>query len=278
MKKILYLVFIFFFFSCDIIEKPYIEQNGNCGEDNLSVPIKKVLLEDYTGHRCGNCPQAHDKIDELIAKYCDHIIPVCIHAGYFSNPTSGDYSTDFRTDAGNVYNDFFGNSAAGLPNGLVNRSQYNSSLILTFDSWESAIVKLLESEPEIEVSVQNTFDTLTRELNCFISVDFLAEVNDEFMLNVWIAEDSIVDFQTDYENDPVDIPDYVHRYVFRQTLSADWGDNLFSGTAEKNKRIEKTYSVVVDSSFNYKYCHIISFVSSGATKEVYQADDEKVFE
>jgi len=50
------------FTSCDIIEGPFMEDiviegcEGKC---------RKIFLEDYTGHKCGNCPRAAEKVEEL---------------------------------------------------------------------------------------------------------------------------------------------------------------------------------------------------------------------
>ena len=67
---------IFSLNSCDIIEAPYTE--GNIIDTVLCPPqdfvantthIRKVLVEDYTGHRCGECPQAAEIASSLIATY-----------------------------------------------------------------------------------------------------------------------------------------------------------------------------------------------------------------
>ena len=47
-------------FSCDKIDGPTrenisIDTTCQFAVDN-SIPDKKVLVEDYTGHNCGNCP------------------------------------------------------------------------------------------------------------------------------------------------------------------------------------------------------------------------------
>lgn len=277
MKKIIFfLLSISFFFACDIVQKPYIEQNGNCGQDNLSVPIKKVLIEDYTGHKCGNCPEAHQKMEEIIASYCDHVIPVDIHVGYFATPSDGDYSTDFRTQAGNDFNDFFGNDAAGLPNGLVNRTKYNGTLILSPDSWTAALAKQLEEEPLLDVSISNSYDISARKISTKIDIEFLSKIKDNLMLSVWLVEDSIVDYQKNYSANPVDVPDYIHRHVLRASITPTWGENILNGQAELNQIIEKSFTFQLDNSFDENHCHIVAFVSKFDDKTILQADDEKI--
>jgi thiol-disulfide isomerase/thioredoxin len=69
------------FNSCDVIEEPFlIEQevvSDSCEafifptQENY---VKKVLLEDYTGHTCGNCPRAAEKADELKETYQNQLL------------------------------------------------------------------------------------------------------------------------------------------------------------------------------------------------------------
>ncbi len=277
-KLILFILSISLLFACDIVNKPYIEQNGNCGHDNLSVPIKKVLIEDYTGHKCGNCPQAHEKLQELINNYCDHIVPVSIHVGYFASPSEGNYSTDFRTKTGNALNDYFGNDMAGLPNGMVNRTKYNGSVILSADSWGAALAEQLKTKPLLDVNIHNSYDKSTRKVSSKIDIEFLSDMNKKLMLNVWVIEDSIIDYQKDYNNTPVDIPDYVHRHVLRAAITPTWGENVLNGHAQINQIIEKNFSFNLDSSINENHCHIVAFVSDEKDKTILQADDEKIIQ
>jgi hypothetical protein len=124
------LIILSVIIACDKVNKPYTEEFGKCGNGNLSIPIRKILLEDYTGHTCGNCPRAAEQTELLINNYCDHIVPISIHVGFFAEPyPTGEFTYDFRTDVGNYFDETFGISTAGLPNGMVNRTIYNGSPI-----------------------------------------------------------------------------------------------------------------------------------------------------
>ena len=61
-----------FLISCDEVKNPLKPNNGKCGDETLPVPIRKILVEDYTGHTCGNCPRAAEKIAYLQKNYCDY--------------------------------------------------------------------------------------------------------------------------------------------------------------------------------------------------------------
>ena len=82
MKKtyptLLLLVIAFFFSSCDDI-----------APDERYIPVEKtnprraVLIEDFTGQDCVNCPAAHRIMESLEKQYPENVIPVSIHCGEF---------------------------------------------------------------------------------------------------------------------------------------------------------------------------------------------------
>ena len=71
MKNLLLLLIIVSFFgACDIAEEPF-ATNGGTPVDTSSPTtfIKKILVEDYSGHTCSNCPNAARELDALIDIY-----------------------------------------------------------------------------------------------------------------------------------------------------------------------------------------------------------------
>ena len=74
--------------SCDIAEEPYlvpVDTLGN-GPGGPSDGIRKILLEDYTGHKCPNCPEAAVEAHNLKLAYGDSLVIMAVHAGVFAEP------------------------------------------------------------------------------------------------------------------------------------------------------------------------------------------------
>src|ERR1700722_3739363 len=68
-----------------------------------STTARTVLVEDYSGHHCGNCPSAAVELDTLISDYGQKIVPVNIQAGGFATYLNAPYTTDFTTSVGNSW-------------------------------------------------------------------------------------------------------------------------------------------------------------------------------
>lgn len=116
--------------ACDKIDKPRENTTSLIGvnyieRDNYAVAgFNKVLLEDYTGHTCGNCPRAAEKAEELKTLYKDSLIVIAVHAGSFANPTSS-YPNDYRTNVGTDWDNFFWSFCCWITKGL-DKSQWIS--------------------------------------------------------------------------------------------------------------------------------------------------------
>ena len=80
------------FMGCDQIESPYSVTPPVSGGSNDSVAIRKVLVEDYTGHKCQGCPAAHEEANVLKSFFQDSIVVITIHAGYWTSYTTAPFT------------------------------------------------------------------------------------------------------------------------------------------------------------------------------------------
>jgi len=134
---------LFTIFSCDKVDPPYTTQSQTpVDTGSTKTYIQKVMVEDFTGHKCGTCPAAHRVLDDLVDVYGEKLVPMAIHAGWFAQVTT-DYPEDFQTTEGTtIFNDF---NIQNTPFGMVNRTPYQGELVLTKDKWGSAIQNILDS-------------------------------------------------------------------------------------------------------------------------------------
>lgn len=245
---------------------------------------RKVFVEDYTGHKCGNCPAAADTLKYLEKKYPGQIVPLAIHAGFFAT-TNASYPTDFRTTAGNAYDTQFGISNAGNPNGLINRGGFGSGgFIKAYTSWEGEVAQMLSKPAKFEIKIKNTFVTSSNNLNSSITVRSLSNNSGIYKLVVLLSEDSIIAEQLDYRlpSGSQLISNYEFKHVLRDAINSTWGDAVFSSGAIVNDSIVKTYSnYILNSGYNAAKCHVIAYVydadpNSPTYYEVLQVEEAHV--
>jgi hypothetical protein len=263
---------------------------SNGGADTTGFPdsvSKVILLEDYTGHRCGNCPVAHAKAQVLYNKYPNKIVVLGVHCSAFATPnppTSSKYTYDFRTQAATDLDNFFGCSGAGLPQGLVNRRKNaNGSATLLEGNWESEIVKELGKQSVIQIVPKATLDEASNTISFEAKIKYLQAINDSLSLSVYLVEDSIVAWQTDYRitSGSQDVPNYVHRHVFRKAITATFGDIITLTPKAAKTSTTRTFTIPIDAKWNKKHLSVITFVSKESTNaqlkyKILQANEVKL--
>lgn len=300
MKKInfIFLVILgsafFIIQACDKVDPPYKVNIIPPPSPPADSVVQKVLLEEYTGHTCGNCPPAaHLLNDTLKPLFGVQLIVMSVHANFFAEPcpiihpqppnsSPPAYSADYRCPAGEKwYNDFV---VAFNPNGMVNRIK-RTSTSFTFqpDLWAGKIDSLIKVVPKMSVKINNSFNSTSKTLTTTIDTKFLQELTGDYKLVVCITEDNIFDWQEDYYIPQIppnyqNIPDYRHRHVLRGAINGDegFGELIATGTQPSDYSSSKTYLYNLNASWNASNCSVVAFVYKADTREIVQAEEAKV--
>jgi len=276
---IVLILFAFVLNSCDKVSPPYVESRDYCSGN------KKVLLEDYTGHGCVNCPGAAVLAHELKEQFCDRIVIIGVHAGYFAQPDFGGdplFSADFTTEAGNTWDSFFGNSSLGNPNGLIDRVQGATGYVFYPAVWGETIDPLLTQPALALITINNNFDVDSKTLSTTIKTNFQTDLIGNYKLIVCVTQDNIIAPQKNNDEEIGETPideNYVHNHVLRMAINGAWGENLnTSGTVVTNNIYEKTYTQLFANDWVPEDCHIVAFVYEEDTKTVLQVEELAVLE
>ena len=241
MKKYLYLFsLILIFASCNKIEAPFAIDNTTLINTN-----KKVLIEDYTGHLCPNCPNASRELDAIIDLYGDNIIGMAVHVGKtFARPypSSQDpkFQYDFRTSWGENWDSFFSISDAGLPKGMINRIGYpNNEHRKGKNEWLALVQSELEKEADVEILISSNINGSNGIIT--VNIEVLNDLNGSYNLVICLTEDSIINWQKDGQ---VEEENYVHLFVLRSVLNTDLGEPLNSiTTLTTGDDFQRIYSI-----------------------------------
>jgi hypothetical protein len=293
MKNLIIFVYLIFtaisINSCDYVSNT-IEPNSNNGNNQTTDSTKvyrKVLIEDYTGHRCGNCPAAAKTLKRIDSIYHGKVVPLAVHCTNFANPNVT-YPEDFRTSEGTEYDNVLGVSASsGLPNGLVNRKGFGTPNFVKADSqWESEAQTFFNQEADFSIDLTNTYNSTSNTFNSEIKITALKDLSGEYNATLLLVEDSIIGVQYD-QSLPVAqqvVTNYNFMHVLRKSLNTAWGEVAFTGTIAKGQTFTKTFSnVSLNATYVPKNCQVIAYIYDAATSsttryEVFQAEMKKVKE
>ena len=214
------------------------ESGGEGGGEGTGFGAKNVLIEDFTGQRCINCPLATNTISTLQASFGhDRVIPVAIHGGDLTLAAP----TGLANAIGNTYTTERGVSSK--PKGEVDRT----GQLLDQEKWGTTVLERIAMTAHVELGVENiAFDADTRELS--FNVNAAADLTGaQGLLQVWLTESHIIKSQAtpDHNRYPYDL-NYEHNHVLRACVSAKDGDalSLVAGGSET-----RTYKYILESDW-----------------------------
>ena len=262
--------------ACDKIEGPYITPDDSVNTD-VEFPaldegnlFRKVLIEEYTGTRCTNCPDGHRALTALHERYGDTLVAIGIHAGIFATPM-GEFSTDFRTEEGTTLYQDYSVAQIGTPSAVVSRTQYNNAFALNISSWQPAIDQEITKECVAAVQIINVYDASTQTLTAHTKTTTLNGYTGDLQLALYVIEDGIVAPQEDGNET---IPDYVHNHVLRGSLNGVYGTQLT--TPEEDGTYLKSYELDCSTkSWNLSNCSVVAILMDAETHEVLQVEQKK---
>lgn len=258
--------------SCDKLDEPYFiepvvsDTIPLTKEDTINFDGKSVvLLEDYTGVKCNNCPAAGEIALQLQEKYGHQLIVLGVHPkSNLQNPSGG--FPDFRTDDGNEWNNAF--NIAAYPNGLVNRTRVVGSAEWTTDVEEAAA-----GDAPARIIVKTKYDDAKRELKLSVHTKVLADLP-KSNLTICMMEDNILGKQVT----PTGIDTaYMHRHVFRGTADGlTWGRSLNEESLEAGMNFITNIKITVDEKYNAEEFYIVAFLADESSRKVYMAAESKI--
>lgn len=222
---------------------------------NVEPTGKTVLIKDFTGARCVNCPAAAEYAHNLQHQLGeDHIFIMSVHAGYLAQPL-GQFP-DFLTDEGTAwYNNHDSN-----PLFSVDHVALTDGNTLKVEQIDAPVAAALEEEQTFEIVVTPQFDAATRQLQVGVQTVALNDLDGQFFITVCLVEDHIIGWQT--------IPggvdkEYDFRNVFRGTLNGANGEEFESLHVNANDSFHFSYSTEINADYNADECYLMVYISLG---------------
>jgi len=257
--------------SCDIIKEPYLETESS--PDNN---IRKVVLEEYTGHQCPNCPAGAALARKLQEFYGDKCIIISYHSGFYAR-TSISFPVDYRTTEGSELDAFF--KVQFYPSGMVNRAKINNTVLFGPVDWSEIMASHIRNKPDVSIEITSEYTESGRSLHARVKVNTLRDLSYKSCLCVYLTEDNLVSSQS-ISGDPSYpsgfIPDYRHMHVFRTSLNGVWGETVFEAGSSVSVENIFSYNKILDEKYNPENCNIVAFVYRENDGTILQAESVKI--
>jgi hypothetical protein len=291
MKNIITLLSFFLIItSCDVIEGPYKISEENIVTTDTNTYVKKILIEDFTGHRCKNCPNAARELEAIHEFYGNQIIGMAIHVttGY-ARPSvigTGKFEYDFRTQWGTNWYNYFELSDPGLPTGMVNRTNFPTNHKLGKDEWLARVITELEKDIDFGIIITTEINESTLTINT--NTEILNNINGNYNLVICITESNIINWQTDGQ---IENESYIHNHVLRALVS---DNNLASSTVYNSgdqishphtidlnilQQSNIDYSLNAEAGngnaggWNYSNMSVIAYIYDNISEEILQVEE-----
>lgn len=259
-------------------------------------PVQKIVLEEFTGQGCPNCPRGIVAIDNLHRIYGDKFIPIALHC----------YTGDELGAGLHAYNSFLGLNAA--PSGRINRGDITSPMLMVDDNWRftagetgdnidnlswlDMAQREFEKQADAQISIVSTYNNDTKEFSVDCTVkSALAMTAQNINLLAVVTEDNVLTYQSNnnYSFDNPDLGDWgkggrygqstVYPYYATHVARLAYG-TTYNGTGglipqniESNKEYTANITGTLPSTVNIPdNCNMVVMMIDGNTNSVINAD------
>lgn len=226
---------------------------------------RRVLVQEFTGQGCINCPTGAALIHSLQEQNPGSIISVNLHPEntQYTRPIGG---LKLTSPIATAYFGYYHPST--LPAAVVD----GASPLTNTSLWTDAILKALEQTAPADLDLATEYDAATRELK----VTYTAHFNDVYQaplaINIWITESNIVGPQYSGANI---VRDYVHNHVLRASLTGDWGEEIGKAFIPEDE-ITRTYTCTIPAEWDASNCGVVGFLQNPGSKAVEQSAEAHV--
>lgn len=298
MKKSLFIIagtLLFFMNACKEIgpaidftpkdvDTAFKEREYDTSYMQQSVPDaqeKKMLVEDYTGVKCVNCPTGTKILKNYDEQHPNKIVIVGLHGGPLTTPIEGKSKYNFiNSDVVNMLNGYLNDVPSGKPAAAFDRVKQNTGKIFIINSthWLSMIGQRASATSPVNLTVASKYDTEFKKVVIKIKIEYTQAVAKKQSLTLMVTESKIIDAQ---EDDTGLIENYEHNHVLRDFITLNSGASILPNVSTKEAGLVYERQFIYEPKFlkdsgldtwNLDNCHIVAVVHNDeiGDKEVAQ--------
>lgn len=234
--------------SCDPVgEKDrFVEITPNIPEQEQQEDAieKTVLLEEFTGQYCSNCPLGHETLKDIQALYGDKVVIVSIHA---SEQAEDDPIVGLKTAEGDGYAKKAG--VQKYPSAIVDRTTEPMNDRL---KWQGAVYAASQKPAGAQVVLKAHVEDGRIVVESTLRS---AQPSASAYFQLWITESNIVAFQKNGDNY---VNDYVHHHVYRASINGIGGEKV----ELTNDNMTLKHSIEIHPRWKTQQINIVGFLYS----------------
>ncbi len=206
---------------------------------------RKVLMEEYTGTWCPNCPDGHDTIKKILLDHPNRVVVVGMH-------NNDAYTIPYETAMEAAM------QVSGFPRATIDRDSFPTANYFAMSRWfwTDAVVDRLNTPSPVQITMTPSYNGTNRQVTVKVDYTFKAAVNYETHLTCVLLEDNIMAAQSGATGT------YTHKDVSRALLSADnWGDINNPSSVSVNQSFSKTYTYTLPAAWDANYITAVAFIN-----------------
>ena len=252
--------------------------------------LRNVLIEDFTGHQCVNCPQQTQNMETFISGNPTRIFGLAIHAGPAGmsgfQETTSNYPEELFCANGLELGKHFGldipgSSFQGNPGFNVNRVLSNGQFTtLANSTMVNKANTCLSSTLQVNIQAVTNYFATTRGLFVHVEVDKIDQaLTSDLAIVTCLVEDSLVAPQLVLANSTWDTDGtidgrntiYVHRDILRGMIdNRTFGKVLTAADLGTNNKYYVNYSYKLPTEYEADNMKLYIYVYDKNTQEILQ--------
>lgn len=242
-----------------------------------NAQLKNVLIEEFTGVKCPNCPDGHNIVATIQNANPSRVIAI----GYYpfgqaqTEPLKDLTKADFRIADATELSTLLG-GIQFLPIAAVDRKMFGGAILTARTLWSSNVQARLAVSTPINMQLSVSYDDASREAIIKTTLKYTSALSTKHNISLAIYENNLVDAQ---EYPTYIDSSYTFKHVLRDVITPVGGASVLDSLTTKVAGLvfEKTILYTLPAKWNPSNCKIVAFVhDAAATKEVYQVIEKSV--
>jgi hypothetical protein len=280
MKKIIYALTIaasLALASCEeniptglVLSQPFVSHDSEYVTTIIpTAQAKNVLIEEFTGVRCSNCPNGAIVLKNIQTANAPRVLVAKAHVGNYGIPIKTDL--DLRNPDATTLSSSLGMQTQ--PSAAVDR-QLNTGTDYTFsiNQVSGKVISQLAKPTPVNISLEKLVNATLDTINLAATFIFTDTTSRKLAFNIYLLENKVITHQDSFDVvslSTLEIEEYEHEEVLRKSITPS-----FIGTAFPDilQPIGKVYIRALQfpkpsNVLNLNNCTLLVFVHDVDTKE-----------